>query len=95
MATSNMLFWTYVLRSKKDGNMYVGYTKNIKKRLEEHTRGYNFSTKMRLLFIIIYLEACTNQEDAIQRERYLKSTAGRRFLRNRLRGYWSSSFDVA
>ena len=87
---SNVFFWVYILKSLKDGNNYIGYTENLKRRLEEHRRGYNFSTKFRMPFKTIYLEGCLNQEDALQRERYLKTTAGRRFLAQRLRKYKSS-----
>lgn len=89
-AKSNMFFWVYVLESLKDWNNYTGYTNNLKRRLEEHKRGYNFSTKFRLPFKTIYLEACLNKEDAIQREKYLKSTVGRRYLALRLKRYKSS-----
>ncbi|MFH1584953.1 MAG: GIY-YIG nuclease family protein [Patescibacteria group bacterium] len=85
-----MFFWVYVLESSKDENTYTGCTKDLKRRLEEHKRGYNFSTRFRRPFKTIYLEACLNQEDAKQRERYLKATAGRRYLAQRLRRYRSS-----
>ncbi|MDA1337202.1 MAG: GIY-YIG nuclease family protein [bacterium] len=85
-----MFFWVYVLESIKDGDTYTGYTENLNRRLEEHKRGYNFSTKFRRPFKTIYLEASLNQEYAKQRECYLKSTAGRRYLAQRLRRYRSS-----
>ena len=59
LAKSNVLFWTYVLHSTKDGNMYVGYTENIKRRLQEHDRGYNFQQHFDghlLLFILRHAE---------------------------------------
>ena len=87
---SNVFFWVYILESWKDKNNYIGYTKNLKRRLEEHKRGYNFSTKFRMPFKTIYIEGCLNEEDAKQRERYLKTTPGRRFLAQRLKKYQSS-----
>ncbi len=83
-----MFFYNYVLLSAKDDNYYIGYTSNLKKRLEEHNLGKNFSTKPRMPFKLIYFEACLNEEDAQQRERYLKSTIGRRYLKRRLHGYF-------
>ena len=77
--TSNMFFYTYVLESLKDGLRYVGYTANLKKRIKEHQEGYNFSTKFRRPFKLIYFEGCLNQQDAKRREGYLKTTQGRRF----------------
>ena len=36
---------------------------------------------------IVYYESCLDQDDAIRREKYLKSAWGKRYLRNRLRNY--------
>lgn len=83
--TSRMFFYTYLLESEKDGNNYIGYTNNLRRRLEEHKRGLNFSTKFRLPFTLIYFEGCLNEKDAKRREHYLKTTQGRRFLGLRLR----------
>jgi putative endonuclease len=82
-----MFFWVYVLESLKDGKLYIGYTANLKRRLEEHKKGQSFATKFRLPFKTIYLEACLNQQDAKRREHYLKGTQGRRFLGLRLLEY--------
>lgn len=80
-----MFFYTYVLRSIRDGKHYVGYTRDLRKRIEEHRSKYAQSTKYRLPVELIYYEACRDMQDARHRERYLKSTAGRRFLAKRIR----------
>jgi len=85
--TSSVFFYVYVLESLKDGNKYIGYTNNLKRRLEEHKKGLSFSTRFRLPFKLIYFEGCLNQEDAKRRENYLKATQGRRFLGLRLLEY--------
>ena len=56
-STSTMYFYAYVLLSFKDNEHYIGYTGNLRKRLEEHNSGKNFSTKSRrpLLVEDIYL----------------------------------------
>ena len=82
--TSSMFFYMYVLESSKDKELYIGFTNNLKKRIEEHNKGMNFSTKFRLTFQLIYFEGCKNMEDAKRREHYLKTTQGRRFLGLRL-----------
>jgi len=82
-----MFFYTYVLLSEKDNNFYTGYTENLKLRFEEHQRGRVESTKNRRPFVLIYYEACLNQQDATHREKYLKSYLGKQFLRNRLKSY--------
>lgn len=85
--TSRMFFYTYILESLKDGNHYTGYTADLKKRLKEHEKGYSFSTSFRRPFKLIYFEGCLNELDARRRERYLKTTQGRRFLGLRLTEY--------
>lgn len=82
--TSSMFFYVYVLRSIKDDKLYIGYTNNLTRRIEEHKKGLNFSTKYRLPFKLIYFEGCTNEQDAKRRENYIKTTQGRRFLGLRL-----------
>lgn len=73
---------------KKDGNWYTGSTSDLKKRLQEHNKGYNFSTKNRRPWKLIYYEASLNENDAKARERYLKSGMGKRYLRNRLQWFF-------
>lgn len=88
--TSTMLFYVYVLEGQKDSNKYVGFISNLRKRLEEHQNKKVFSTKPRLPMQLIYFEVCTNKDDAMRREYYLKSTKGRRFLAKRLKSFYQS-----
>ncbi|MBI4159608.1 GIY-YIG nuclease family protein [Candidatus Wolfebacteria bacterium] len=80
-----MFFYTYVLQCKDD-ERYVGYTHDLRKRLEEHARGKSYWTSLHGPIKLIYYEACLNENDAKQREKYFKSTIGRRFLTKRLWG---------
>jgi putative endonuclease len=80
-------FYTYVLQSLKDLNLYVGYTNNLVKRVEEHNKGRVPSTKNRLPLKLIYWEGCLNQQDATKREKYLKTSWGKRFIKNRIKNY--------
>jgi len=89
--TTMVFFYVYVLESLKDKKRYIGFTTNIRKRLEEHQKGKSFATKSRLPMKCIYIEACTNRNDAERREKYLKTTRGRRFLVKRLKSYYSQS----
>jgi len=79
--------YVYVLRSLKDHFFYVGFTKNLKRRLEAHNKGLVPSTKRRAPFELVYWEGCLNQADATQREKYLKSSWGKRYIKNRLKNY--------
>lgn len=89
--TSRVFFYVYVLQSLSDAKYYIGYSDNLRRRIKEHERGINFSTKFRLPFILIYYEACLSQKDAKRREKYLKTTQGRKFLGLRLLAYQRQS----
>ena len=82
-----MLYFTYVLKSKKDGKFYTGFTKNLKLRFEQHNLGRVESTKDRRPFKLVYFEACLSQSDATHREKYLKTFHGKMFIKNRLKSY--------
>ena len=81
------MYYTYVLLSDKDGKHYSGYTSNLKLRFEQHQNGEVESTKHRRPFTLIYYEACLDQEDAMRREKYLKTYHGRMYLAKRLKSY--------
>jgi putative endonuclease len=82
----------YVLRSEADAGFYIGYTKNLRARLHEHQAGHSFATAHRNPWKLIYYEAYLEQADALGRERYLKSGAGRRFLQSQLKHYLRKTF---
>jgi len=79
------MFYTYVMRSKRDGKWYTGTTSDLRERFKQHNAGKVISTKGRGLFEIIYYEACLDKKDAYRREKYLKSGMGKRYLKNRLK----------
>ena len=79
-----MFFYTYVLFSLKDKKMYTGYTSDLDLRLVQHNKGNVVSTKDRRPLKLIYYEACLNQSSAWKREKYLKTTYGKRYLKNRI-----------
>ena len=81
------MYLVYVLRSRKDGNFYVGYTTNLASRLERHNKGYVRSTKNRRPFDLVYYEVSYHQQDALHREKYLKTTYGKRYIRNRIKNH--------
>jgi putative endonuclease len=90
LAPLDNMFYVYILKSERDHNFYTGHTKNLKKRLEEHNKGINESTKLRRPLRLIYYEACLNKKDAIHREKYLKTSWGKRFIKTRLNNYLRS-----
>jgi putative endonuclease len=79
--------YVYILRSQKEEQFYVGYTRNVHNRLEEHNSGHVRSTKDRRPLKLIYWEGCINQQDATRREKYLKTAWGKRYIKTRVRNY--------
>lgn len=79
-----MIYFTYVLKSKKDDKFYVGFTDDLKKRFRDHNKGLGESTKDRRPFVLVYYEACLSKEKAIKREKYFKTGFGRRYLKSRI-----------
>lgn len=85
----NKFYYVYVLQSEKDRKFYIGSTSDVKKRLEEHNSGKVSTTKNRRPLKLIYWEGCLNQQDAAGREKYLKTTWGKRYIKIRLKEYFT------
>ena len=81
------MYYVYVLKSEKDGQFYTGYTDNLERRFLEHKTDKVQSTNKRLPVKIVYYEACLNQQYATHREKYLKSSWGKRYIKTRLESY--------
>ena len=81
------MYYTYILQSMKDKGFYIGFTKNLKLRFEQHHKRLVESTKERRPLKLIYYEACMNENDALKREKYLKTYHGKMFLKKRLKSY--------
>jgi len=80
------MFYVYVLGSKKDKELYIGSTNNLKKRFQEHNSGKVPSTVSRVPFILLYYESYLGEEDARERESRLKSRGQARVhLLNRIK----------
>ena len=82
------MYYTYILRSRKDKRQFVGLTKNIDTRLEQHNNGEVKSTKEFSPFTLLYYEACLNKDDAKIREKFFKTQKGRLFLKKRLKYFF-------
>ncbi len=75
------MFYAYVLCSLKDGSLYKGHCENLEERLKQHNAGHTQSIKNKAPFKIVYSESFAARDEAIKREKYFKSAAGRRFLK--------------
>ena len=76
--SQNMFHYVYILVSLKDKRFYIGSTRDLKRRISEHLAGKVKSTKNRLPLKLICYEAYLTKEEAQKRERYLKSSDGRK-----------------
>jgi len=83
------MFYVYVLESVNDGGFYIGCTKDLKNRMKEHNSGHIKATKNRVPMKLIYYEASLDRSDAFRREKYLKTAYGKRYVKNRLRDYFT------
>ena len=82
------MYYVYLLENQNDKSWYIGFTENIDERVVAHQMGRGGrTTKLKRGWKLIYFEAYLSREDALSRERFLKSGAGRRFLKKQLAHY--------
>jgi len=70
------MYYVYILHSKKDGNLYIGSTSNLKNRVVAHNNGHVMATKNGRPLSLIYYESYINNSDAKRRELFLKGGNG-------------------
>jgi putative endonuclease len=75
------MYFVYVLRNGINKHLYKGVTKDLNKRIKEHNQGKHKYTSQYCPWEIAYYEEFENFSDARAREFFLKSGAGREFLR--------------
>ena len=78
------MYYVYVMRSIPSGRLYKGFCSDLENRLLQHNAGKTKSTKAFIPWEIVYFEKYNALEEAIARERYLKTSVGRRFLKKTL-----------
>ncbi len=69
------MFYVYILKSKRDNSIYIGYTEDLKRRLKEHNDRENKSTKDKVPLELVYYESYKSKSDARFREDNLKRFA--------------------
>lgn len=79
------MFYVYLIRSLNGSNeKYVGFTSNLKARLQAHNNGNSpYTSKFKPWSLITYI-AFSDRTKAMQFEKYLKSHTGRTFAEKRL-----------
>jgi putative endonuclease len=78
------MYFAYVLKSVSHDYFYKGHCSDIAKRVIQHNSGKTESIRPYIPFALVYFEAFETEREAITREKYFKSAAGRRFLKNKL-----------
>jgi len=66
------MFYVYIIKSRKDGKLYIGQTSDLRRRIKEHNSGQTRSIKNRRPFFLVYYEAYLDFKDAKTRELKLK-----------------------
>ena len=79
------MYFVYILISLKDKNFYVGMTSNLKIRMKSHNEGLVFSTKNRRPLKLLGYETYLTKHEAGMREKYLKTSDGRKEMRIRFK----------
>ena len=78
------MHYVYILMSQKDGNLYIGYTNDLKSRFAKHNAGKVQATSYRLPLKLIYYEAYLDEWDAREKEKYFKTGWGRQYIQKKL-----------
>jgi len=78
------MYFVYAIQSQIRNYIYVGISNNIKRRFHQHQDGLNNRTKAYRPFKLIHCEKFETRIQARQREKYLKSGAGKEYLKSKL-----------
>lgn len=79
-----MSYYAYVIYSPMWRCYYKGHCEDLSKRLAWHNAGKTLSTKAFRPWDLIYYEEFMTREEAMSRERYFKTAAGRRYLKKKI-----------
>jgi putative endonuclease len=80
------MHYVYIIRSVKDGKYYIGETSDIITRLKYHNSGKQRSTKSRIPFELVFSEEYMTREEALRREKQIKSWKGGEAFKRLIRG---------
>jgi len=78
------MYFVYALSSLSKNYIYVGISKDVDRRFEEHNCGYERTTKPYRPFKIIMQETYPDRIAARKREKFLKSGEGKIYLKSLL-----------
>ncbi|MCR4283934.1 MAG: GIY-YIG nuclease family protein [Parcubacteria group bacterium] len=75
------MYYTYAIKSEVRNYIYVGLTNNLDRRIKQHNDKKERTTRAYAPFRILFIEKFTTRTDARQKEKYLKSGAGKEYLK--------------
>jgi putative endonuclease len=75
-------YYVYAIKSFKRNYIYVGLTNNPQRRIEEHNRGKERTTRSYAPFRTLLVERFISRPEARKREKYLKTGIGRKYLKS-------------
>ncbi len=86
-----IVYYVYLLENQDDKSWYIGFSANLRQRIERHQKGDGArTTKRKQNWDLVYYEAYKSEQDAKGRERFLKSGSGRKYLKKQLVHYFAS-----
>ena len=73
-------YHVYIIQSLVDHSYYIGYTKNLEKRILQHNLARSGYSAKKSPWKIAYVESFDNKSSALKRERFLKNQKSRDFI---------------
>ena len=80
------MFFTYILESQKNGKFYIGYTKDLSKRVEKHNAGHTISTKSGIPWKLVWSYSFATKTEALKLENTLKRLKNKKVLQQIIKG---------
>jgi len=77
----DMIYHVYILQSLFDRSYYIGYTKDLTKRVLQHNRSKTGYSARKVPWELVYSESFNDKSAAIKRERFLKAQKSRDFIK--------------
>jgi putative endonuclease len=82
------MYYVYLIRSRTTGKTYIGQTSDMEKRLAYHNDPANrltlYTKRNQGPWLLVYSEQYASRQEAVKRERFLKSGKGRAFIKNKI-----------
>ena len=79
-----MSYYSYVLRSTKNGILYKGSAQNLEIRLQTHNSSKVKFTSKNIPWELVISEEFSTRSEAVKREKWYKSGVGRDWINSKL-----------